>query len=274
MKRSLFALALAILVVFSACHNEPENTDPNASPSIEEIEQVYPHQTGETVNVMLDGEMVEMERIGDLLIFQGDMVFTVKDFPDQFRSQIVGYTSNKRWPNKTLYYTIAANVSHRKADIEWAAAHITNNTDLSVVKRNGQNSYVRVKNGSGCSSYVGRLGGRQDITISNGCGRGSIVHEFLHAAGAKHEHTRRDRDDYLTIKWENIKDGKGHNFSKAGNKFLDFTSGMNYSSIMMYSQKAFSKNGKKTIVRKDGKSYTTQRNKLSNKDIEGINAMY
>ena len=43
---------------------------------------------------------------------------------------------------------------------------------------------------------------------------------------------------------------------------------------MMYSSKAFSKNGKATITKKDGSSYTTQRSGLSQGDLDGIKIMY
>ncbi len=57
-----------------------------------------------------------------------------------------------------------------------------------------------------CWSYVGRsFAGAQTLSIGDGCGIKAIVeHEFLHALGFWHEQSRYDRDDYVTINFENI----------------------------------------------------------------------
>jgi hypothetical protein len=60
--------------------------------------------------------------------------------------------------------------------------------------------YINVVNGNYCGSFVGRTSGNsQDVTL-NGSGclfRGTIQHEFLHALGFWHEHSRNDRNDYV-----------------------------------------------------------------------------
>lgn len=63
---------------------------------------------------------------------------------------------------------------------------------------------------SRCFSSVGnRRVGKQKLSIGSGCDRiATIEHEFLHALGFWHEQSRSDRDDYVSIIWEHISEGK------------------------------------------------------------------
>ena len=57
---------------------------------------------------------------------------------------------------------------------------------------------------------MGKRGnGPQAISIGKNCDKfGIVVHELGHAVGFWHEHTRPDRDDWVTIFRENIMVGK------------------------------------------------------------------
>ena len=48
------------------------------------------------------------------------------------------------------------------------------------------------------------------------------VHELVHALGFVHEHTRPDRDGFVSVNFDNIKTGKEQNFKKSAQGYSDF----------------------------------------------------
>ncbi len=59
-----------------------------------------------------------------------------------------------------------------------------------------------------CYSNVGRIGGRQDISIGDGCQDILIfIHEMFHALGRWHEQSRPDRNQFVTILFKNVEPG-------------------------------------------------------------------
>ncbi|KAK3740919.1 hypothetical protein QZH41_006085 [Actinostola sp. cb2023] len=147
--------------------------------------------------------------------------------------------------------------------------------------RNESNThYVMFIKGNGCYSRIGRSPSKweQHISIGRGCERlGTIVHESMHALGFFHEHTRPDRDKFVTIKWKNIIKRHMHNFKKYP-RYLGTSLGKpyDYLSLMHYSKFAFAKNGYPTIVPtpKHLHAKMGQRFGLSYYDAYQINKLY
>lgn len=178
-----------------------------------------------------------------------------------------------RWPGGVIPYVIPSGFPS-PSRITSAISHIEANTDLDFVVRTTQANYIQFRTSTGCSSNVGRIGGRQYVNLASGCSTGNTIHELLHAAGMFHEHTRCDRDTYVTINTANIQSGYGGNFTKQCTGASDYSSYAE-GSIMHYGSTAFSSNGLPTIVSKRGlTSQMGQRNGMNSTDISTINTLY
>lgn len=78
---------------------------------------------------------------------------------------------------------------------------------------------------------------------------GSIQHEFLHALGAVHTHVRPDRDDYVEIDEENIKEEGKKQYAKGKDKNINqFNMPYDYDSLMHYSAYSYAKDRKKPVI--------------------------
>ena len=132
----------------------------------------------------------------------------------------------------------------------------------------------------GCCSYVGKQKGQmpQGLSIGRGCDQhGTILHELGHAIGFWHEMSRPDRDQFVDIKWENIREHHRSNFDIETN--VD-SLGEAYDpySIMHYGNNFFTSNGRRTIRLKPGTSYKEsqmgQRGELTGSDIRQANRLH
>ncbi|XP_045124479.1 zinc metalloproteinase nas-8-like [Portunus trituberculatus] len=186
------------------------------------------------------------------------------------------------WPGGRVPYTIASSFPpDHKATVLEAMSEYTERTGHCIFfhERTTEPDFILFSfdNNQGCSSSVGRQGGMQRITYAESCFKkyGTVLHEMLHALGFYHEHTRYDRDKYVTIHWENIKKNRNKNFQiYVSVEESAFGEEYDYGSVLHYSAYAFSKNLKKTIVTKDPYAKIGQRKGLSPVDLQKLMNMY
>jgi hypothetical protein len=103
------------------------------------------------------------------------------------------------------------------------------------------------------------------------------MHEILHAVGFYHEHMRSDRDQYITVNWDNIENGMKDQFAKVPASQNRLLTKFDFDSIMIYGTKDFSKNGKNTMTSKvkGAKMIDSYFKKsLSPSDVISVNKLY
>ena len=191
------------------------------------------------------------------------------------RSAVAMRDKSHLWPGSQIPFEIDARTTPTLARfINGAVLHV-NTTSLKLRPRTAADrDYVVFRDsGSGCSSFLGRVGGRQEINITEGCGQGGAVHEILHAAGFYHEQSRGDRDEFVTIAFNEISPGHEDNFEKRDSRGVEIGP-YDFASIMHYSSKAFSRSGRPTIIPKVPGVTIGQREALSTLDRAAIEELY
>ncbi|MDE1465098.1 M12 family metallopeptidase [Spartinivicinus poritis] len=283
-KHSLTALAAAISVTAGTASAYSE-LDANAD-KFDKTVHSYLQETGEAATVQVINGKALLQ--GDILVGTEEDVKTfgieplvvrkanVSDTPDTYeqdgafiaRSSWGGKTT---WPNGIVPYEFAAEYpKHLREKMKTGMKWIEEVANIKFIERTTEKNYIHIFEDGGAYSLLGMTGGRQPLSYTDGYALGTTAHELMHALGFMHEQTRNDRDDYVTIHWNNISDDWKGQYRKLGSYSLKHGSyGYDYHSIMHYG-------GGRSMSTKDPKFQRVigQREKLSEGDIKALQSAY
>jgi hypothetical protein len=211
-------------------------------------------------------------------VIQGDMLVDEKALIPQSGEgevRIAQLRGVSYWPEGIVPYTIDAAVD--ASLITAAMREMERHTAVRFVPWQNEKDYVVVQaTTKDCMSNLGRQGGEQKILVNSSCSKGVMLHELMHTLGFVHEHSRADRDDFVTIVWERVEAPYKHQFQKfSAAMSIPGKSTFDFNSILLYHSHAFARNqASPTIVKKDGTTFSSNRTKLSTQDIEKIATVY
>ncbi|XP_016406889.1 high choriolytic enzyme 1-like [Sinocyclocheilus rhinocerous] len=227
-------------------------------------------------NVDITTKFLETNKGSAEHLIEGDLVFP------KTKNALYCLNNNCFWKRNSsnlveVPYIVSSEYSSTDISvIQNAMSTFHNKTCIRFVPRSNQTDYISIENKDGCYSYLGRIGGKQLVSLKRtGCVyHGIIQHELNHALGFYHEHTRSDRDQYVKINWEYIPTEKASNFQIRNTNNQNTT--YDYGSIMHYGKTAFTTQaGKETITPiPDATVAIGQRQDLSKLDILRINKLY
>ena len=159
-------------------------------------------------------------------------------------------------------------------------------TCLQFLPRKDESDYLtfRSREEDHCASYVGRTGGVQVVELGSGCNyQSTILHEICHALGMWHEQSRPDRDEYVQVMQDNVKNHQLHNFLKRNIFEVDSQGApYDYASVMHYSLDSFAKEDRLDTLKvideeeyeKQGRPYVGYAPTLSKLDVTQLNRLY
>jgi len=243
----------------------------------------FDYVDSEEYKLKINNEEEHDEDLSDSL-FEGDIQLSEEERQVLEERGIPGLrevTGRWKWPKSAdglvrVPYKIPSGLSkERRGDIAKTVKEFKDKTCIRLVPYKGEKTgYVYLDTSAGgCSSPLGKKSRYNHIEFGSGCSWGNLCHEFMHTLGFYHEHTRTDRDKYVSVKWGNIPQDWKHNFYKCdqrGQKCNDLTVGYDYGSIMHYGKYL---QGKEAIVPKK-RARIGQRYMMSPKDVQGIKEYY
>jgi uncharacterized protein (TIGR03437 family) len=191
------------------------------------------------------GQPIQFENQGGLAVFEGDIILgSTAEIENFAASSKEGSTRESTgviwqsllWPNGVIPYTIDPLFSAaQRAEILEAIRHWNENTPIRLIERTNETNGVQFltdNDAYSCRSTIG-MSTRAQILLPQGCGLVAIIHEIGHTVGLWHEHTRTDRNRFVTIVYENMERRYASQFDERAGNARDLGP-YDFSSIMHY----------------------------------------
>jgi len=237
--------------------------------------------------ILKQDDRISPQQLPDEKLFFGDMKLNAKQkdalkngknmggMPNGGNSFAAVKGVNLRWTDGVIPYEIDCsleNLEDAVDSIKKAIAEWEEKTCIRFVKRTNEKYFLRFFRNTHCWGNVG-MTSYTSISVGYGCEYQHVMtHEIGHVVGFYHEQNRKDRDDYVTVHWENIGQFKDafdivKNTDSLGVPY-------DYESIMHYPWNAFSSNGKNTMSPKRNLNGKVPYIGLSKADAEQVSRMY
>jgi len=169
------------------------------------------------------------------------------------------HSEKYRWPQGIIPYKIRKN-DYSEKDKKMIYAGMKMWMEVTCIKfvkagspeakSTGHEHFIWIGNGEGCYTRMGYRNGKKHEVIlrrSKGSRTGigcmtpdTVAHELGHVIGLQHEQNRKDRDKYVQVLFENIKDDMHSQFAY-GRETSRFDTPYDYCSIMHYGPRYFAK---------------------------------
>ncbi|UMM29086.1 hypothetical protein L5515_011624 [Caenorhabditis briggsae] len=200
-------------------------------------------QSWEINQDLVTNENKEHTVFGDMLLTPAQLLRyeNSKDSDLTIRGVSIKGNSNNRWENNIVPFVISPQYSATQKKILISSLRYFERVScFKFVDRTTQNDYLFIVPLDGCYSYVGKIGGRQTLSLAADCIADYIIwHEMMHAIGFEHEHQRPDRDSFIRVDYSNVIPGQMINFDKLQQSQVEFPDSYDYKSIMHYDGYAF-----------------------------------
>jgi hypothetical protein len=165
------------------------------------------------------GDVRVAERDGDLLFVEGDIEVTEQEqwcddvnYAEMMGARRAPSSPGSVWSSSVYGVVWTGGVVPYQIDSSFSATEEDNIEDamrdwmaaapgLTFRERNASDtSWLDVILSDRCSSGYGMITGARTVRLTSECtSTFSVHHELGHALGLQHEHTRADRDDYVTV---------------------------------------------------------------------------